>query len=195
MIYFACDFAVPDFGGFCWKADPRDVVPRFYSCVVAIEAGPSWEEIAGLHRSVHPERKDGPTLLASAYSVTFAEGKPAALGQLFLPGDFFRRPVIAKYPGVGAAPIGGARKYEPLDELEIGSNMDGEYFWGPPKRDSSRYEWYEPIDAAFAALTPELEGQIWCDWHRFPPRQQTVMQHWAAEVQARRCLKSTPPTS
>ncbi len=181
MIYFVKNFYFPDFGGFGWTAGAEYALPHYSSGLTAVEASSTWEEVEALHRAAYPDKRPA-ELVESATTAPFRE-RILALGRLILPLNFFRRP-DRHHP-----PVKGARRYEPLEEWCVSVvNMDGDTDW--VREDPDRGErFHEPLDAVFAALTPGLEGQIWVDWHRFPPKQKTLMQHWAAELQARRRIK------
>lgn len=180
MIYFVEDFYFPDFGGFGWTEGARYCVPEFAQGMYAINTSATWEEIADLHHATYPQRRQ-PKLCGTAGAVS---GKNiVALGQLILPRNFFRIPDTRYDP-----PHEGARQYRPLEPWEVqGVNMDGDTDW--VKQDPARGDgFHEPLGKVFAKLTPDLEGQLWVDWQRHPPKQQMLAQHWATEVQARNAL-------
>lgn len=183
MIYFVENFYFPDFGGFGWTDGAKYALPHYREHITAVESATTWEEIEELYRATYPKRKKV-KLVEAAVDAPFKDCI-LALGRLILPLNFFRR------PDKHNPPREGARRYEPIEPWRVYvGNMDGDTSWwkGPVREDeqSNPENFHEPLDEVFDALTTDLEGQIWVDWHRFPPKQQTLMQHWGTELQARK---------
>lgn len=180
MIYFVKDFYFPDFGGFGWTDGAKYALPTYMHRIHAIESSATWEEIYQLYVTIHSG--PGPslvethpaTLVETAVTAPFRD-RIVALGQIILPHDFFRD---SKTP----TPSVIGRRYQPREVWRISINMDGDTSW-VKRQGGADYD--EARNDVFDKLTRDLEGNIWTDWHRFPPKQQTMMQHWAAEIAAR----------